>query len=264
MKKNFLLLAVCSAIFCLAPVNNAQADLVVVANAAGDYVDAVAPPAGWEYLGANSLADAFGTGAFALTANTAVGNAGNLGFEGTVANNLAAVLGSATGANEFEVFTNGFENHGAVAGEELILHPGDGQFAVVRYTISADDLIGATADAGDDQIDFSFIDAVTGGGGANGSVASYVYLNDTQLFENVPAVNADNRVSNVSDALTVDLAVGDTISFIVGDNGGIGSDETTFQGLISVNTAAAVPEPSSLAILAIGAIGIAGRRRRKN
>ena len=98
-----------------------------------------------------------------LLRTTAVGNANNLGFEGTVGNNLAAVLGSATGPNEFEVFTNGFEAHGAVAGQVLLLHPGDGQFAVARYTISADDLIGATADAGDDQIDFSFIDAVDGG-----------------------------------------------------------------------------------------------------
>ena len=260
-KTNFLLLAACSAIFCLAPANNAQADLTEVANAAGDYIDATAPPAGWEYLGAGTLDDAFGTGAFALTANSAVGNAGNSGFVGTVANNLAAVLGSATAANNFEIFTNGFENHGAVAGEELILHPGDGQFAVVRYTISADDLIGATADAGDDQIDFSFIDAVDGGGGANGSVESYVYLNDTQLFANVPTVDADNRVSNVSGDLTVDLAVGDTISFIVGSNGGIGSDETTFQGVVSVNTVA-IPEPSSLAILALGAFGFAVRRRR--
>ena len=117
MKKNFLLLAMCSAILCLAPVNNAQADLVEVANAAGDYIDATAPPAGWEYLGAGTLDDAFGavggTGAFALTANSAVGNAGNAGFVGTVANNLSAVLGSATvngtGTDEFEVFNNGFE-----------------------------------------------------------------------------------------------------------------------------------------------------------
>ena len=72
-KTYFVLLAACSAILCLALANDAQAELVEVANAAGDYIDPTAPPEGWEYLGAATLADAFGavsdTGAFALTAN---------------------------------------------------------------------------------------------------------------------------------------------------------------------------------------------------
>ena len=58
-----------------------------------------------------------------------------------------------------------------------------------------------------------------------------------------------------------------SISFVVGTQywqTNASRRNCTYKLSITNVQAAAVPEPSSLAILALGAIGIAGRRRRKN
>ena len=85
MKKNFLLLAVCSSLV-FGMGSNASADLIV--DAAGDYVAAAGsttsvlavPPTGWSYLGSTP---ANGGTETALTAGNA-GTDGGAGFIGSL------------------------------------------------------------------------------------------------------------------------------------------------------------------------------------
>ena len=57
---------------------------------------------------------------------------------------------------------------------------------------------------------------------------------------------------------------GDTIDFVVDNNGFFGGDETALQAVISADVVevAGVPEPSSLMILVAGSLGLVMRRRR--
>ena len=219
----------------------------LVANAAGDYVAAAgsptnilaAPPTGWSYLGSDA---ANGGAEFDLFAGV-VGNQGSdyRGFVGTSGFNTAAVYGTNTTApaDFFEIFNNGA--NGAVVGDDLLLHPGQGgnadEFVIARYTVSATDLV-----AGSGAITGSFRELNVGGGAAAESVDVFVFHNSTELF-NVQGGTAAQGTQGILQQTAgtfnltgLTLAAGDTIDFVVGINGHFGADETALQANISAET----------------------------
>ena len=219
-----------------------------IANAAADYVAAAggitniltAPPTGWSYLGSDA---ANGGAEFNLSADQ-VGNQGAdyQGFVGTSGFNTAAVYGTNTTdpADVFEIFNNGA--NGAVVGNDLILHPGQGgnadEFVIARYTVSAIDLV-----AGSGAITGSFRELNVGGSAAAESVDVFVFHNSTELFNVQGGTAAQGtqgilqQTAGTFDLTGLTLAAGDTIDFVVGINGHFGADETALQANIFAETA---------------------------
>ena len=123
----------------------------------------------------------------------------------------------------------------------------------------------------------SDIDFTTGG--ANGAeLITLTGLNPTDMYEiqlwysdgtqaRTIGVAGDEGVTATSPQLTSPSTI---LGTFTADAGGtqdlnlLANDRGVRLNGIQVRNLTAVPEPSSLAILAIGAIGIAGRRRRKN
>ncbi|CAA6677668.1 MULTISPECIES: PEP-CTERM sorting domain-containing protein [unclassified Lentimonas] len=251
MKNTKLLL---SSLLACAALTSANAE--IVADIGGDYIDASTLPAGWSYLYSNA---ATGGTEVELTANTLVGNAGNLGFEGDSTQNTPAILGAITAVDgELEVFTDGFEGHAAVVGTDLVLHPGNTaptSFVIARYTFSAADMLyGTTAD-----ISGAFRDL---GGGTTGvaelSIIASVYHNSTVLFSATGSAGRLFQADGTFNIGDVTVAEGDSISFVVDRNGHYAGDETALSGKVSI------PEPSSYALLlgSLGMVMVFARRRR--
>ncbi|MGJ8673368.1 PEP-CTERM sorting domain-containing protein [Rubritalea sp.] len=236
----------------------ATSQAAVIADIAGDYVDATAEPAGWDYL--SSSAATGGTEAV-LTPGTVVGNGGNSGFEGTSLNNTPAVLGAIDGGAEFEIFSDGYAAHGAVEGTDLLLHPGNSaatSFTIVRYTVDAADITNGTIGS----ISGSFRDLAGGTTGVSaGSITANIYQNTTEIFGATGSAGRLTQVDGTFNITGLTVAEGDTFSFVVGRNGHYGGDETALTGTIDLATAA-VPEPSSAALAGLGALSLLLRRRR--
>lgn len=253
----------------------------LVADIAGDYVNApgyvagtsapTAAPTGWSYL---SSTLATGGTENALSAGTGLGNGGNTGFgvADTTSGFGVGVLGGTTGGDQYEIFGDGFDgnppnfptgNEGVV-GTDLLLHAGgDGasSFIIVRYTISASDILNGTLA----DISGSFRDLAgrPGRTAQDQSITADIFHNGNSLFSVTGGATAQGTAAYLEQStgtfnitgLTV--AENDTISFVVGNNGNLSGDETALTGTINV-----VPEPSSTALLGLGALGFMVRRRR--
>ncbi|MEM6485574.1 MAG: hypothetical protein AAF662_11400, partial [Pseudomonadota bacterium] len=204
----------------LALMAGTQAEAVVIADVAGDYIDASTLPANYSYLESDMLT---GGTEQALDANTLIGNAGNTGWGGNADTDfrLSALLGSINGGAEFEIFGDGNANS-PVVGEDLILHPAGnpaGGYVIVRRTITAGELAAFGTDA---TIAGDFTNFASGAGSSIG----YVLKNGVTLF----AGTAGTAVY----AFDIDttLAAGDNIDFVVwsqttGNNSARNGDETT-------------------------------------
>lgn len=248
-----------------------QAAVITVADPAADYLAAAggpnaalaAPPTGWSYFG-STVANG---GTEAALAAGQVGNvsAAYEGFVGVSGNNVAAVYGTNTASSaEFEIFANGQANAGVV-GTDILLHPGDpggaDDYVILRFTVGDDGLY----IAGTGTIAGSFREGIIGGGASAQSVIVGVYQNSTSLFTATGGTTAASTASELTQAdgtfslSGLTFATGDTIDFYVGANGNNGADETALNALIQVDT---VPEPSSVALLGLGAAGLMIRRRR--
>ena len=205
-----------------------------MADAAGDYTGATAPPPGWEYLVSS---DGSGGAENALAPNQTVGELDNTGFGGAGSVGSASILGS---GSPFGLYNN--FGHSGVAGTDLLFQPGNGttdDFIIARYTVSAADVASGTVAT----IAGSFRDmqgGTTGNGG--NSVAVSIYHNTTSLFS---ATGSAGRLyangsspSGIFNLTDVTLTAGDTISFVVGNNGHFGGDETALQATIEVSGSA--------------------------
>ena len=206
---------------------------VTVADAAADYTGPTAPPAGWQYLVASSPT----ASPTALAANRSVGTEGHIGFGGGGASGSASVLGSRTGGNAFELYSNA--GHSGVVGEDLLFQPGDDgseDNIIARYTISAGDVaLGTSA-----TVSGSFRDLQGNqSGNAGGSVRVYVYHNTTNLFTATGSAGRLFEVDGTFNLTNIDVAEGDTISFIVGSNGNFSGDETALKATIEIDDPAA-------------------------
>lgn len=117
------------------------------------------------------------------------------------------------------------------------LHGGPaGQFSVARYTVSASgpvDIVGMF------------------GAGDIGAVELHVLKNGASLFSRSSTQSDESfSLENVS------VAAGDRIDFVVGTAGGYTYDSTPLSATITP-----VPEPASMTILGLGALGLLRRRR---
>ena len=248
-----------------------------IADAAGDYVTAAGGPTsvlttfppGWSYLTSSTLPGGAGTD-ITLTAGS-VGNTGEQGFNLSGALlNVSAVTGTNSNGGDYEILGNGQANN-AVVGTDLLLHPAQntavGNFVIARYTVSAADIVDQVSGSG--TIAGSFRNLVTGGGAANESITADVFINNTSLFSVTGGLNGDfgtedilTQADGTFNLSGLTFAAGDTIDFIVGANGDFDSDETALNALIQLERAA-VPEPSSIALVGLSCIGLVFRRRRQ-
>ena len=217
------------------------------ASGAGDYVAAAggptnilaAPPTGWSYLGSNA---ANGGAEFNLIAGE-VGNQGFEGFVGTSAVGTAAVYGTNTNTDspsQFEIFGNGDLNN-AVVGTDLLLHPGGGDpdsYVIVRYTVSDPE---GTLLPNTGIVSGSFRELIVPNNlNANnaGSVDVFVYQNSSQLFlfdnpDDVATGSVLSQADGTFNLTGLTLTDGDTIDFVVFNNGNFGADETALQASIT-------------------------------
>lgn len=232
----------------------------VVANPALDYVDGTTMPAQWSYLGSDLATD--GT-EFALTSIVALANGGNTGF-GQVGASFDApgVLGSIDGGAQYEIFADGFDgnlpnvesgNEG-LPGVDLLMAPGSAAtntFAIARYTIGEEIVSGTTATISGSFRQLVVHSAAKLNANNGGSVDVFVYHNSTVIFD----LDRANDIANGGMLTQLDgtfsitgltVAYGDTISFVVGNNGNFGGDETALQALIELSgTPGVVPGYSS-------------------
>lgn len=232
----------------------------VVANPALDYVDGTTMPAQWSYLGSDQ---ATGGTEFALTSIVEIANAGNTGF-GQVGASFDApgVLGRIEGGAQFEIFADGFDgnlpnvesgNEG-LPGVDLLMAPGSAAtnaYAIARYTIGEEIVSGTTADISGSFRELVVHSAAKLNANNGGSVDVFVYHNSTVIFD----LDRANDIANGGTLTQLDgtfsisgltVAYGDTISFVVGNNGNFSGDETALQALIELSgTPGVVPGYSS-------------------
>ena len=238
-----------TALSALALMVGAQSNAAIIADVGANYLNSSTLPANYSYLMSNAVTGGTEVG---LLPNTSIGNGGNTGWgqAGTSGGfNLAAILGNINGGAEFEIFNDGQLN-GGVVGTDLLLHPtsgptSEGAFVIVRRTITAADLTNGT----DATISGSFRDLIL-----SPSVTAFVYHNTTELW----TAGGSSLNPGASFNINATLAENDTVDFILFNDGVYAGDETALRATIDV-----IPEPSSLALLSLGVLGLVGMRRRR-
>ncbi|MGJ8678379.1 MAG: PQQ-dependent sugar dehydrogenase [Akkermansiaceae bacterium] len=201
-----------------------------IADAAADYVSPTTLPAGWEYF---LSSEANGSTLTALASNQAVGNLGRIGFGGTGNLNSACIMGS---GSPYELYSTAA--HNGVAGEDLLIQPGNGtddDYIIARYEFSSADLIVSDTV----KIFGSFRDLQSNTStAAQDSVIVFIYHNSTLLFSAEGADSVLTEANGTFELSGVVVSVGDTISFVVGNNGIYNGDETALKAQIEHDNSA--------------------------
>lgn len=135
----------------------------------------------------------------------------------------------------------------------LHTHTGPSTDSILRFT---------AAIAGNYDISGAWTreDVTTRGDGTIGRI----YLGSTLLSSTIITTTSYN-VANSFTLTSIALNVGDTLDFVLNNNGSYDYDSTALAATISLPTVAAVPEPATWAMM-IGGFGMAGgamRRKRR-
>ena len=110
----------------------------------------------------------------------------------------------------------------------MVIQPGDDSddaFIIARYTVSTADLVGGS----NFTISGSFRDLQ---GNANNSVDVFVFQNNTQLFNVTGSQGRLSQADGTFNLTGVTLNDGDSIDFVVGNNGSFGGDESALRATI--------------------------------
>lgn len=184
-----------------------------------DFIDGTVLPYSWEFLNAD---EASGGNEVAMTPGISVGTQGNTGFVGA---GSAGLIGSASTAS----FVINSENtgNGATEGEDLLIATDDNtdrDFVIVRYTVTKEDISFGKTRA---NVSGSFRDLV--GDTDDASVTTKVYLNDDEVFTATGSAGRLSKADGTFGFSAMPMAVGDTISFVIGSNGSNDGDEVALQ-----------------------------------
>ena len=156
------------------------------------------------------------------------------------------------------LYTDGF---GVSAGKEITVHPGGD---TMKNTVLHWE---PEAEGGYEYNVYGYISNLLSGNGTNGNSIEFWILVDDQTMEEAAYHVASTSSRLDSTVFDEYVTCYDHIDFVVGDNGGFGSDETNFQAWIvqmgAVEKPESVPEPSTWALLILGALGLWGLRRKK-
>lgn len=220
-------------------------------SAAHVFINGTVLPVGWQYLNSDA---ATGGNEVAMAAGVVVGTQGNIGFAGT---GTAAVIGNASTGTY--VIDSGNSGNSAVAGTDLLISTDDGAssgYVIVRYTIEEHDIaIGKTRAT----ITGNFRDLV--GGTSDDSVVVHVYHNSTELFTETGAAGRLTQANGSFAISGLSVAAGDTISFVVGNNGTSVGDEVALSASIEFQRETSVSTGGLALGIQTGTSGVDGFAR---
>jgi arylsulfatase A-like enzyme len=209
----------------VAPISTSSVVVVTGAvNVAEAYIDENTVPDGWQYLYSS---EAIGGMEAAMPSNVTF-ETGRTGFGFS---DFPKLLGHVTGGVSFTINPANTAN-AAVEGTDLLISMGntaDNDHVIIQYTIQAEDVAAGT----NAWITGSFRDlSGKATGGAANSIVGSVYHNSTLLFSATGANGILSQANGTFELSGISIEAGDTIRFVIGNNGSYEGDESALEANI--------------------------------